>query len=136
PASREDDAKQAAIRRLEEYLHALGREDAGAACSIAVPELASLCLAALPQAFRETSEREKKVLRKITIDPRKVKRVSKKRYDFPPSSLRGRTSLTDGSLVMVLLGEQWYLSMEKGGGHPRGGGLSRSRAGRPGTRSG
>jgi len=114
PASREDDAKQAAIRRLEEYLHALGREDAGAACSIAVPELASLCLAALPQAFRETSEREKKVLRKITIDPRKVKRVSKKRYDFPPSSLRGRTSLTDGSLVMVLLGEQWYLSMEKG----------------------
>lgn len=107
------DAKQAAITRLEYYLHALGRHDAGHACSISEPKIRPLCLFALPQAFKEMSEQEAKVLRTIKIDPAKVRKVSDKRYEFPPESLRGKTTV-DGTLVMIKLKNQWYLSDEQG----------------------
>lgn len=115
PVSRDQpaDDKQAAIERLEYYLHALGRHDSGNACSIAEPKIRPLCLFALPQAFKEMSEQEAKVLRTIKIDPAKVRKVSDKRYEFPPASLPGETTV-DGALVMIKLKKQWYLTDEEG----------------------
>ncbi|NYE72164.1 Vps62-related protein [Microlunatus parietis] len=107
------DPKQAAITRLEYYLHAIGRHDAGNACSISAPKIRPLCLFALPQAFKEMSEQEAKVLRTIKIDPAKVRKVSGKRYEFPPASLRGKTTV-DGTLVMIKIKKQWYLTDEQG----------------------
>ncbi|MFC7619820.1 Vps62-related protein [Microlunatus sp. GCM10028923] len=114
PVSRDvpQDDKQAVIKRVEYYLHALGRKDPSA-CSIAAPKFRPLCLFAFEMSKDDTSEQESKVLRTIKIDPDRVRKVSDKRYEFPPSSLLGKTSM-DGALVMIKLKKQWYLTDEKG----------------------
>lgn len=101
--------KLAAISRLEEYLHALGRKDAPAACKIAASDIRALCRMALPIAFGDMSKREQSVLKTVTIDPDKVRKVSKDRYEVPPKALSGKTTL-DGDLVMIYRDDNWYLT--------------------------
>ncbi|WP_152365355.1 hypothetical protein [Microlunatus speluncae] len=104
------DPKLAAVKRLEEYLHAVGREDAEAACKISVPESRPLCRMALPIAFGELSKKERSALKTATVDLGKVRKAAKDRYEIPTDAIPADVGGSEGTFVMVHRDGEWYLT--------------------------
>ncbi len=102
--------KLAAVARLEEYLHAVGRKDSGAACKVVVAKMRPLCQMALPIAFGQMSKKELAALKTVKIDPDKARKISDDRYEIPSSAVPEQASGSPGDLVMVRQDDNWYLT--------------------------
>ncbi|MFE5325152.1 hypothetical protein ACFRCG_01845 [Embleya sp. NPDC056575] len=110
---------EAAIRRFEEFLHGLGREDIATLCEIAGPaakqaenEGAGPCATSFTGMFRMMSATGKKALTTATVDPALVSVRGTDRVDIPARAIRATTTFTSGDLgdsTLRFIDNAWYV---------------------------
>lgn len=110
---------EAAIRRFEEFLHGLGREDIATLCEIAGPaakqaenEGAGPCATSFAGMFRMMSATGKKALTTATVDPALVSVRGTDRVDIPARAIRATTTFTSGDLgdsTLRFIDNAWYV---------------------------
>jgi len=107
------------VRRYEDFLHAVGREDLATVCEIAGPAAEQAeekgfgtCVETFPVTFAMLSPAQKAALRQATIDESQVSAPSPGRLEIPTSAIRAPVTFTAdvlGDAVLELRGGQWYV---------------------------
>ncbi|MEU0466564.1 hypothetical protein ABZ215_21390 [Amycolatopsis sp. NPDC006131] len=106
------------IRRYEEFLHAVGREDLAVVCEIAGPAAKKAedqgfgpCEQTMPITFQMISPAQKRALRTATVDRAGVIETAG-RIEIPARAVRADTPFTEsdlGDAVLEYRGGQWYV---------------------------
>ncbi|HET9381805.1 MAG TPA: hypothetical protein VFP69_13355 [Streptomyces sp.] len=111
---------QGAIRRYEEYLHAVGREDLDTACEIAGPAAKQAedegfgpCRVTFPLMFTMISPTQKQALRGATVDPRRIQVHTRDKIEMPVESVRASVTFTErelGDSTLEYVNGDWYIT--------------------------
>ncbi|OXM75313.1 hypothetical protein CF166_01700 [Amycolatopsis sp. KNN50.9b] len=106
------------IRRFEEFLHALGREDIAVVCEIAAPAAKKAedqgfgpCEQTFRITFEMISPAQKRALRTATVDRAAVTETTG-RIEVPATAVRADTPFTEndlGDYTLQYLDGQWYI---------------------------
>ncbi|WJV51008.1 hypothetical protein [Streptomyces flavofungini] len=112
--------KQGAIRRYEQYLHALGREDIDTVCEVAGPaakkaeeEGVGPCTSTYVTVFKMISPAQKKALRTATVDPQRVLVRTPAKIEMPVAAVRSTATFSEsdlGSYTLEYLKKDWYIT--------------------------
>ncbi|MFF3838120.1 hypothetical protein [Streptomyces sp. NPDC001930] len=112
--------KEGAIRRYEQYLHALGQEDIGTVCEVAGPAAKQAedqgfgpCTSTFTVVFQMISPAQKKALRTATVDPRRVVVHTPGKIDVPVEAIRSSVTFTEeelGDSTLEYLRNDWYIT--------------------------
>jgi hypothetical protein len=114
-------AKEAAIQRYEQYLHALGREDIETVCEIAGPAAKQAedqgfgpCKATFPITFQLISPGKKKALQSATIDSNLVTERTPGRIDVPLAAVKAAVTFSEHELgsatTLEYIDDNWYIT--------------------------
>ncbi|WP_395359013.1 hypothetical protein ACHGLA_03270 [Streptomyces sp. YH02] len=112
--------KEGAIRRYEQYLHALGHEDIDTVCEVAGPAAKQAedqglgpCTSTYTAVFRMISPAQKKALRTATVDPRRVAVRAPGKVEMPVEAVRASATFTEsdlGDYTLEYLRNEWYIT--------------------------
>ena len=112
--------KEAAIRRYEQYLHALGREDIDTVCEVAGPaakkaedEGLGPCTSTYASVFQMISPTQKKALQTATVDPQRVDVRTPDKIEMPVESVKSSATFSEsdlGSYTLEYLKNDWYIT--------------------------
>ncbi|MGW5689995.1 PT domain-containing protein [Streptomyces asiaticus] len=112
--------KEGAIRRYEEYLHAVGREDIKTVCEVAGPAAKQAedqgfgpCTSTFLVTFQMISPTQKKALQTATVDPRKVVVRSPDKFDIPADAVKASVTFSEneiGTSTLEYLKDDWYIT--------------------------
>ncbi|WP_346173762.1 hypothetical protein [Streptomyces cuspidosporus] len=112
--------KEGAIRRYEEYLHAVGREDIKTVCDVGGPAAKKAedegfgpCTSTFLVTFQMISPTQKKALQTATVDPRKVVVRTPDKFDIPAAAVRASVTFSEseiGTSTLEYLKDNWYIT--------------------------
>ncbi|WP_405873771.1 hypothetical protein OHB11_33905 [Streptomyces zaomyceticus] len=112
--------KEGAIKRYEQYLHALGHEDIDAVCEVAGPAAKQAedqgfgpCTSTYVAVFRMISPAQKKALRTATVDPLRVVVRTPGKVEMPVEAVRSSATFSEsdlGSYTLEYLKTDWYIT--------------------------
>ncbi|WP_329201755.1 MULTISPECIES: hypothetical protein [unclassified Streptomyces] len=112
--------KERAIRRYEQYLHGLGREDIDTVCEVAGPGAKKAqnqgfgpCTSTYVVVFQMISPEQKKALQTATVDPQRVAVRTLDKIEMPLEAVRSSATFTEsdlGSYSMEYLKNDYYIT--------------------------
>ncbi|MFE1775848.1 hypothetical protein [Streptomyces sp. NPDC059008] len=112
--------KQGAIRRYEQYLHALGREDIDMVCEVAGPAAKKAqdqglgpCTSTYTAVFQMISPAQKKALKTATVDPQRIAVRTPDKIEMPVAAVRASATFSEsdlGSYTLEYLRNEWYIT--------------------------
>ncbi|MCX4986554.1 hypothetical protein [Streptomyces sp. NBC_00572] len=112
--------KEGAIRRYEQYLHALGHEDIDTVCEVAGPAAKQAedqglgpCTSTYVAVFQMISPAQKKALQTATVDPQRVVVLGPGKIEMPAAAVRSAATFSDsdlGSCTLEYLRSDWYIT--------------------------
>ncbi|MFD0417932.1 hypothetical protein [Streptomyces sp. NPDC127108] len=112
--------KDGAIRRYEQYLHALGREDIDTVCEVAGPaakkaedEGVGPCTSTYVTVFKMISPAQKKALKTATVDPQRVVVRTPAKIEMPVAAVKSSATFSEsdlGSYTLEYLKKDWYIT--------------------------
>ncbi|MFD9050175.1 hypothetical protein ACFVZ9_25810, partial [Streptomyces zaomyceticus] len=112
--------KEGAIKRYEQYLHALGHEDIDTVCEVAGPAAKQAedqgfgpCTSTYVAVFRMISPAQKKALRTATVDPGRVVVRTPGKIEMPVEAVRSSATFSEsdlGSYTLEYLKTDWYIT--------------------------
>ncbi|MFI6090659.1 hypothetical protein [Streptomyces sp. NPDC051218] len=112
--------KQGAIKRYEQYLHALGREDIDTVCDVAKPAAKKAqdqgfgpCTSTYTTVFQMISPVQKQALKTATVDPQRVAVRTTDKVEMPVEAVKASASFTEndlGSYTLEYLDNDWYIT--------------------------
>ncbi|MEU9790855.1 hypothetical protein AB0E27_09505 [Streptomyces sparsogenes] len=112
--------KEGAIRRYEEYLHAVGREDIKTVCDVGGPAAKKAedegfgpCTSTFLVTFQMISPTQKTALQTATVDPQKVVVRSPDKIDIPAGAVRASVTFSEseiGTSTLEYLKDNWYIT--------------------------
>ncbi|MEU5001690.1 hypothetical protein [Streptomyces sp. NPDC021622] len=112
--------KAGAIKRYEQYLHALGREDIDTVCEVARPAAKKAedqglgpCTSTYATVFQMISPAQKKALKTATVDPQRVAVRTPVKIEMPVESVRASVTFSEsdlGSYTLEYLKNDWYIT--------------------------
>ncbi|MFE2186372.1 hypothetical protein [Streptomyces sp. NPDC059455] len=112
--------KEGAIRRYEQYLHAVGREDIDTVCEIAGPAAKQAedqgfgpCTSTFVITFQMISPTQKKALQTATVDPERVVVRTPDKVDMPAESVRSSATFSEsdlGTSTLEYIKGKWYIT--------------------------
>jgi hypothetical protein len=111
--------KEGAIKRYEQFLHAVGREDIDTVCEVAGPAAKQAedqgfgpCKSTFVITFQMISSAQKKALRTATVDPQRVVELTLDRFEMPTESIRSSVTFSESDLgdsTMQYMKDEWYI---------------------------
>lgn len=112
--------EEGAIKRYEQYLHALGHEDIDTVCEVAGPAAKQAedqgfgpCTSTYVAVFRMISPAQKKALRTATVDPGRVVVRTPGKIEMPVEAVRSSATFSEsdlGSYTLEYLKTDWYIT--------------------------
>ncbi|MFI8521532.1 hypothetical protein ACIGEZ_27485 [Streptomyces sp. NPDC085481] len=112
--------KEGAIRRYEQYLHALGREDIDTVCEVAGPAAKKAqdegfgpCTSTYVAVFQMISPAQKKALQTATVDPQRIVVRTPDKIEMPVEAVRASATFSEsdlGSYTLEYLKKDWYIT--------------------------
>ncbi|WP_328946072.1 hypothetical protein OG259_36135 [Streptomyces sp. NBC_00250] len=112
--------EEGAIRRYEQYLHALGHEDIHTVCEVAGPAAKQAedqglgpCTSTYTAVFQMISPAQKKALQTATVDPRRIVVRGPGKIEMPAAAVRSAATFSDsdlGSYTLEYLKSDWYIT--------------------------
>ncbi|MFJ5138713.1 hypothetical protein [Streptomyces sp. NPDC088707] len=112
--------KEGAIRRYEQYLHALGHEDIDTVCAVAGPAAKQAedqglgpCTSTYTVVFQMISPAQKKALQTATVDPRRVVVLTPGKIEMPVEAVRSSATFSEsdlGDYTLEYLRNDWYIT--------------------------
>ncbi|MCX5232392.1 hypothetical protein ABZY16_01380 [Streptomyces sp. NPDC006553] len=112
--------KEGAIRRYEQYLHALGHEDIDTVCDVAGPAAKQAedqglgpCTSTYTAVFQMISPAQKKALQTATVDPRRVVVRTPGTIEMPVEAVRSSATFSEsdlGSYTLEYVRKDWYIT--------------------------
>ncbi|MFE1949320.1 hypothetical protein ACFW9D_02495 [Streptomyces sp. NPDC059524] len=112
--------KEAAIKRYEAFLHAVGREDIDTVCEISGPAAKQAedegfgpCTSTFRITFQMFSPEQKKALQTATVDPQGVMVRSADNVEIPTSAVKASVTFTEeqlGSSTLEYLKDNWFIT--------------------------
>ncbi|WP_173139935.1 hypothetical protein [Kibdelosporangium persicum] len=120
PADVPADTTEAALKRFEQYLHAVGNEDLGTVCEIAGPAARKAeaqgfgtCRQTMPVMFRMLSPAQKTALRTATVDTRQIT-ARPGTVEVPTKAILAGdvrfSSSTLGDCTLTFMNGQWFVT--------------------------
>ncbi|WP_406106194.1 hypothetical protein OG698_27995 [Streptomyces sp. NBC_01003] len=112
--------KAGAIKRYEQYLHALGHEDIDTVCEVAGPAAKKAqdqglgpCKSTYATVFQMISPAQKKALRTATVDPQRVVVRKPDKMEMPVAAVRSSATFSEsdlGNYTLEYLKTDWYIT--------------------------
>ncbi|MFE6068006.1 hypothetical protein [Streptomyces sp. NPDC056525] len=112
--------KEGAIRRYEQYLHALGHEDIDTVCEVAGPAAKQAedqglgpCTSTYTAVFQMISPAQKKALQTATVDPQRVAVRTPGKIEMPVEAVRSSATFSEsdlGDYTLEYLRNDWYIT--------------------------
>ncbi|MEU1654482.1 hypothetical protein ACH46N_28715 [Streptomyces pristinaespiralis] len=112
--------QEGAIRRYEQYLHALGREDIDTVCEVAGPAAKQAedqgfgpCTSTYVAVFQMISPEQKKALQTATVDPQRIAVRTPEKIEMPVEAIRASVTFSEsdlGSSTLEYLKNDWYIT--------------------------
>ncbi|MEU6736278.1 hypothetical protein ABZ929_24345 [Streptomyces physcomitrii] len=112
--------KAGAIKRYEQYLHALGSEDIDTVCDVAGPAVKKAqneglgsCSSSYTAAFKMVSPAQKSALRTATVDPGRVVVRTPAKIEMPTAAVKSSATFSEsdlGSYTLEYLKDEWYIT--------------------------
>ncbi|MGW7080420.1 hypothetical protein [Streptomyces sp. NPDC054866] len=112
--------KEGAIKRYEQYLHALGREDIDEVCEVAGPAAKKAqdqglgpCTSTYATVFQMISPTQKKALKTATVDPQRIAVRTPDKIEMPVEAVKSSATFTEddlGSYTLEYLKNDWYIT--------------------------
>ncbi|AJE84500.1 hypothetical protein SLNWT_4124 [Streptomyces albus] len=112
--------KEGAIKRYEQYLHALGREDINTVCEVAGPAAKKAenqglgpCTSTYTAVFKMISPAQKTALRTATVDPGRVVVRTPAKVEMPVAAVKSEATFSEsdlGSYTLEYLKDEWYIT--------------------------
>lgn len=112
--------KEGAIRRYEQYLHALGHEDIDTVCDVAGPAAEQAenqgfgpCTSTYTAVFQMISPAQKKALQTATVDPQRVAVRTPGKIEMPVEAVRSSATFSEsdlGNYTLEYLRDDWYIT--------------------------
>ncbi|WP_338498359.1 hypothetical protein [Streptomyces sp. SJL17-4] len=112
--------KEGAIRRYEQYLHALGHEDIDTVCEVAGPAAKQAedqglgpCTSTYTAVFQMISPAQKKALQTATVDPRRIAVRTPGKVEMPVEAVRASATFSEsdlGDYTLEYLRNEWYIT--------------------------
>ncbi|MFB8350431.1 hypothetical protein [Streptomyces niveus] len=119
PAPDSPKTKDGAIKRYEEFLHAVGREDIDTVCEVAGPAAKQAedqgfgpCESTFVITFQMIPPEKKKALQTATVDPGGVSETAPDKFEIPAEAVRASVTFSEseiGSSTMGYLKDEWYV---------------------------
>ncbi|MEV0777730.1 hypothetical protein ACIBLA_08615 [Streptomyces sp. NPDC050433] len=119
PAPKSPKTKEGAIKRYEEFLHAVGREDIDTVCEVAGPAAKQAedqgfgpCESTFLITFQMISPTQKKALQTATVDPQRVIEQAPDKYEMPADSVKASVTFTEeeiGNSILEYMKDEWYV---------------------------
>ncbi|MEU7242628.1 PT domain-containing protein [Streptomyces sparsogenes] len=112
--------EEGAIRRYEEYLHAVGREDIKTVCDVGGPAAKQAedqgfgpCESTFLVTFQMISPTQKKALQAATVDPQKIVVRAPDKIDIPAAAVKASVTFSEseiGTSTLEYLKDNWYIT--------------------------
>lgn len=119
PAPDSPKTKDGAIKRYEEFLHAVGREDIDTVCEVAGPAAKQAedqgfgpCESTFVITFQMIPPEKKKALQTATVDPGGVAELAPDKFEIPAEAVRASVTFSEseiGSSTMGYVKDEWYV---------------------------